>query len=371
MKMKNKALYNQFKQFFLGLKPSDNIALLHDTDPDGNSSGKIIDEAINQLGCKIKLYLVNERKDHSISDKSITLLKEHNINKLITTDKVVDESPEQIRKIEQFAEICIFDHHIIQHDVSSKRTVFLKPQLLFNTKKPEYYCSAKFSYDLLSSIVNLNDLDWICAAGIIGDSATKTWKIFLKKTLSKYHLPEEKNIYNTKIGLITKLIFFAEALNEPEECFNLLLQSKSIDEALTNLSKYHKVKTEVEKYQDKFESLTEKYQKANLYLLEIHTPSKIKSYLSNLISQKHPHKNIIILQQINNEMTISARRSDGKLNMDTLLKESLQNVQGNGGGHCPAAGGSVIMRDFPKFKEQLIKIAEQMEQKKTKKIQQS
>jgi len=361
MKIKNKVLYNQFKQFFYALTPNDNIALLHDTDPDGNTSGKIINEAVNRLGCKIKLYLVNERKDHAISDKSIALLKQHNITRLITTDKVVEEAPQQIKKIEQFAQICIFDHHIIPHDVSSKKTVFLKPQLLFNTKHPDQYCSAKLSYDLLNSIVNIEDVDWICAAGVIGDSTTKTWRVFLKKIFEKYNLKQEKNIYDTKIGLITELIFFAEALNDEEECFNLLLKSKTIEQALTNLKKYHKVKVELNNYKEKFESLAENYPKSNLLILEIHTPSKIKSYLSNLISQKHSHKNIIILQKIDNQMTISGRRSDSKLNMNQLLKESLKGLQGNAGGHLPAAGGSVLITDFPQFKKRLIEIAEEME----------
>ncbi len=355
MKIINQSLLDRSDAFFRSIKPTDKIALLHDTDPDGTTSGKIITHAIERLGGKISLFLITERKIHTISDKIISSMKQQRINILITTDKTVDSGPEQIKKIEQFAHIVIFDHHIIEHDVSSAKTLLLKPQLIFDTDRPDQYCSAKISYDILNRVINLNDLDWICVSGIIADMAFPMWKKFIDKVFKKYNLPKKKNLFDTQLGEIAQLISYAEALDEPETCFELILKSKNINDTLKKLHKYNKIKKEVDYYTNNAASLGEWHNKKSLLILEIKSKHKIKSMVSSKIAHAlYPHKTIIVIQKIDNQITISARRNDLKKNMNTLLKKSLGSLPGNAGGHAPASGGSVSIKEYPAFKENLI-----------------
>lgn len=353
--IKNPSLLARSDQFFKSIKPSDNIALLHDTDPDGTTSGKIIVESLKQLGHSVKLFLINERKEHFISDEKINLLQQHNINILITTDKTVDSGPDQIKKIEQFASLVVFDHHIIEHDISSEKTIFLKPQLIFDGIPPDRYCSAKFSYDLLSRITNLAHLDWICAIGIIGDMAYPAWPEFMNKVYKKYNIRPQPNPIDTPLGTVTQLISFAESLNEAEHCFNLILKSNSLEQATANLQQYNIVKQELEHYITSAKQNVETYNDSQLIIYEIKSKYKIKSILSTALSQRlYPNQTLIIVQQVNDEMTISARRQDCKKNMNKLLKLALGNLKGNAGGHAPASGASVGIKDYPEFKKRLI-----------------
>ncbi len=353
--IKNPALLDRSDKFFKSITPTDNIALLHDTDPDGTTSGKIIVEALKQLGHTIKLFLINERKEHFISDEKIVLMKQHHINILITTDKTVDSNPAQIKKIEQFAKIVVFDHHIIEHDISSDKTIFLKPQLIFDGVPPDRYCSAKLSYDILSRVTNLDHLDWICAIGVIGDMAYPAWPEFMQQVYHKYNIKPQPNPIDTSLGLVTQLISFAEALGEAETCFDLILKSNSIEEATKNLEKYMFIKTELEQYITNAKQNVETYNNDQLIIYEINSKYKIKSMLSTALSQRlYPNQTLIIVQQIDDEMTISARRQDCKKNMNKLLKLALGNLKGNAGGHAPASGGSVVVKDYLTFKKRLI-----------------
>ncbi len=353
--IKNPALLARSDKFFTSIKPTDNIALLHDTDPDGTTSGKIIVEALKQLGHSVKLLLINERKEHFISDEKIAAMKHHHINILITTDKTVDSGPDQIKKIEQFASIVVFDHHIIEHDISSNKTIFLKPQLIFEGIPPDRYCSAKLSYDILSRVTTLNHLDWICAVGVIGDMAYPAWPEFMDTIYKKYNIRKKPNPIDTSLGMVTQLISFAEALGEAETCFNLILKSNSIEQATKNLQQYNIVKQELEHYITNAEKNVEKYNNNQLIIYEINSKYKIKSMLSTALSQRlYPTKTLIIIQKIDHEMTISARRQDCKKNMNTLLKLALGQLQGNAGGHAPASGASVSIKDYPEFKKRLI-----------------
>jgi len=353
MEIINQQLLDHFKLFFKNLKPEDNIALFHDTDPDGTTSGRLICETVKLLGCKVSLLITDH--SHALTDKIIQQLKDNNINKLITTDKSVDEDIEQIKKVEKFAEICVFDHHVIQSDISSEKTVFLKAQLVFDTNQPSKYCSAKLTYDLLNMVVDLSYLDWLCVAGIIGDMASEMWEEFITKVFHKYDLERKTDLFETKIGLLTQLISFAEAMGEDKECMQAVLSSNELDELLIKLEKYQKVKDDVDYYFNNFEQLAEKYD--HLYFLEIKSKYFIKTIVASKASNvKFPHDTLIVIQKNVKGYGVSGRRNDSKISMNELLKKAVDGLEGNAGGHVPASGASISLKDFPKFKENLLRI---------------
>jgi len=144
-------------------------------------------------------------------------------------------------------------------------------------------------------------------------------------------------------------------LNEAEHCFNLILKSNSLEQATANLQQYNIVKQELEHYITSAKQNVETYNDSQLIIYEIKSKYKIKSILSTALSQRlYPNQTLIIVQQVNDEMTISARRQDCKKNMNKLLKLALGNLKGNAGGHAPASGASVGIKDYPEFKKRLI-----------------
>ena len=150
----------------------------------------------------------------NFTEKTIKLLKKNKINKVITTDMTVDEGGKKpIKKIEKFADILILDHHKIYHDLNSKKTVMLKPQLVTHTKlDSSRYPAAKFVYDLSNKILDIQDLDWVAAVGLIGDASTKSWKPFITKVFKKYKIKYNKDQYKTRLGKVAVVISSAETI---------------------------------------------------------------------------------------------------------------------------------------------------------------
>ncbi len=351
--MNQHPLVQRAEYFFTTLKPVEKIALLYDTDPDGITSAKIITEALAKFGLQIKLNLTLRNKEHSISDDLIHTMIQNKITILIVTDKAVDSDPKQIKKVEKFARICILDHHFVENDINSERTILFKPQLIGSSIPAAHYCSAKLSYDLLNQVIDISKLDWVAAIGIIGDMASSAWPEFLQQVRQKYSI---NGIHQqTQLETISNLIFFAEALDEAQNCFEILLQSKNPSDAARRLDKYKTVQQEVDYYINNLDQLVEQYQDHKLIILNINTKTKIKSVVSNIIAMQYRNHTILVSQQIGPKIAISARRNDAKENMNLLLQSAITGLEGNAGGHIPAAGASITIEDFPLFKSRIIK----------------
>jgi len=213
MIFKNQALVNRFKRFVNSITPKDRIAVIHHTDPDGVCSGVIISKVVERVrGKKIDLRLNQKGNVHVITPKTFNLLKSKKINKLILTDLGADENPKYLKKIEKFADVLLIDHHKIYNNLSSKKTVFIKPQL-FCSIDPARYATAKMCYDLGGLVADVSDLDWLAAVGSVGDIATKPWASWLNRVFKRYKIKKQKDLFKTKFGQCAILISSAESFD--------------------------------------------------------------------------------------------------------------------------------------------------------------
>ena len=55
MKIVNEQLIKRFQDFIRDISPEDNLAILHDSDPDGMCSALILKKALNTFGLEPKL----------------------------------------------------------------------------------------------------------------------------------------------------------------------------------------------------------------------------------------------------------------------------------------------------------------------------
>ncbi len=343
-------------QFFRELESKDKIAVLHHSDTDGICSGVLAAKIVEKLrGKRIDVRMNTEPSRVTISHAHVKDLRKAGITKLICVDCCVDEDPETIKLVEEFAKILIVDHHKLYQDLNSKRTVLIKPVMLNKKEDGSEYCVSKFLFDI--SPVDISDLDWISVAGLIGDMNHKRWSKFVKAVHQKYNLKWNKDIYKTTLGRGSNFLNFAAILKELDAAFWKTYSANGPTELLKLTKEYAIVEKEINYWVDNREKFAELHPKQNLIFYELEPKYPIKSVLATLISNLHPKTTIITTEAKGGEVTISARRQDFKVKMNALLEKAVKGFEhSSAGGHIPAAGGHIQVRDLEKFKKRVIQL---------------
>jgi len=345
-----------FKKTILNIKKTDKLAIIYHPDADGFTSAFIASAAIERLcGRKPKLVFCQKRRHVEIVDRSVKKLKDAKINYVITVDLCVDQAPKNIKRIEKFAKLLIIDHHKTYYDLNSDNIVFIKANKISKLDGSKYPAS-KMTYDLFSKLVNLEDISWVAAVGVMGDNATSTWKSFVKKAAKRAKVKEEDLLEIKKVidgvealngdGFI-KLMKEFEKAKKPKD----LLKGKS--------AKYKKLlDNRLCKLMTKAMNDTDMYSDIELMIFDFKEKFNMKSAFVNQMSNIHPNMTIIAIEDLGKEMVgVSARRQDFKIKMNELLEEATKNLDGaSGGGHIPASGGKIKRKDREKFKKNIIRI---------------
>jgi single-stranded DNA-specific DHH superfamily exonuclease len=366
LKIKNKKLFDEFSQFMQGIKKEDKVALLHHTDPDGICSGVIIAKTIEKLRGRTADLRLNQRGDQLfILPETVEQLKSQGIKKIIIVDMGVDQRPEQVKAVEKFCKVLIIDHHKIYNNLSSKKTIFIKPQTLFEDPNPASYCASKLCFDLCSEIADIKELDWIASIGVIGDCAFTRWKDFLGEVFRKYSLEKKEEIFRTIPGKTASLISEVESFSSAKigEIFDTVYHAEKYEDILNSkLVKFQEqVKSEIDYWLGHVNDFADIREEFDLIFYLIKPKFNIKANISTILSLKNPNKTIIVVQDMGEEMIgISGRRRDEKIAINDLLEKATENMEdASAGGHIPAAGGKVRRQDLSKFKDKLMELVKQ------------
>jgi len=347
-----RSLSEKFAGFVRSIKPSDRIAILFHPDPDGICAAAICNRALYRLGKRVALVYHQPASEVAIKKKTVELLRKKKINRVITADIAVDQDPETVRDIEKFARVAVIDHHVINNDLSSKRTLFLKASLVNPEIPPDQHCTSKLAYDLFSSVVNIEEMDWVAAVGIIADKNDQTWKAFLREVADKYNvnvkrLFEVEDVINSaksggaKTSKICRVIFSAREMRQV------------LDSELRHY--VDAVRREIRYWVHNRKRFAEIYPEIKLVWYEVNPKLGIKARLANELSSEYwPNWTVLIVTK-NAKADISARRQDRAVSMHELMKAAAQNISGaSGGGHVPAAGGLVPIKSLEQFKQNVI-----------------
>lgn len=346
-------LIKQFKNFINNLNNEDKIGLIYHNDADGITSGVILAKALKRYkNIEIK-YLIPPDKDYDIKDEFILDLKRKKINKLIIVDMSLDKEKIQLEKISRFSDILIIDHHPKNNQITNNKITIIKSEDI--TKK--YYPCAKLVYDLFNNLVEITDLDWISCIGIIGDMGYKPWKDFVNKTLKKYNEPVPNQIMKTKLSKLVGYITAATCCDYKNlnQTFNKVYNAKNMNELLNSDLKKYKIQfsKELNYWLNKHTEAKEILK--DLYLLKITPKYNMNSPISTAMSLKYFfNKTLIIISEYPNEkkLHISLRRQDQKIDMGQLIKDMHKKSEFiKGGGHAPAAGGSLPKNKFKHFEK--------------------
>lgn len=349
-------LIQRFQEFVKGISKEDKIALCFHRDADGICSALNVARALEKLcGNKPVLFLALDYSDLKEGSEKISECKP---DKIIAVDLGLDSFEERFKGFaESCKEMLFIDHHKLYNDFNSEKVVFIKAQMLEDKIDPSQYPVSKLTFDLFSEIVDISENDWLACIGILGDRGFETWKEFIEKVM------QEKNFSKDELDSAMEIVNAVETVAQEKfiSLFEFLFKAKDIHEFLeSDFSSFRKkLHEEADKFIESFEEKAEYFPELELYLFEIEPKYNVKSFVVNQLSIKYPEKTLIVLQYISGEERIwfSARRQDFKVKMNELLENAVQGIpNSSGGGHIPAAAGSIPKEFREQFKENVKKI---------------
>ena len=360
--MQNPQLLARFDSIIKSLK-GKRVGLLFDNDADGTTSAALAWNAIKRItGEDVVWASTQSERGGALGKDILKVLPNLKLDLLITLDKPLDQDPQRVKEAEQYCgAIIVVDHHTITGDLDSEKTCFIKAQFIADTPPASQYPTAKMTYDLFSRHVDLKDLDWVSAAGLIADASYIAWKPFVDEILirNKWKIP--KDIFDSRLADVSKLInnvlIYSRELGK--DIFAELVKAKSVEEFLQSpLKKYSKtVEDEISFWLGEYEK-AEFIDDLELVWYPFAPKFRIGSPVSTILSmQKFPQKTVIILTDMGGlDLNISLRRQDKKVDMAALAAYATKGLENaNGGGHIPAAGASVMKKDLETFKERVLK----------------
>lgn len=325
----------RFADFISGLG-NEKIALISHTDLDGIASARIIDEVVKPDMIKFLDY-------PELDDKLVFKLKEEKIKKVIFSDLTVEESG-IIKDIEKFAEVLVIDHHIFKEDFNSDKCVFMNCS-------GKGFCAAYLCYYLFSKIQDLEKWDWFVGFASIADWCSRSNWSWLAGIVEKFDGKMEceefhDNLKKTKsfeyVNIISySLIYFQY---DKRKVYDSLKDINGI-ESLRGY--YEEVKKEIDRVVNEFGE--KRIELLEGYFYEINPRYEIKSIVATAISTLIEGRLLIIGIEEGDIFKISARRQDGKMNLNDVLKSLVSGLEGKAGGHRNAAGGHVSLKDKDEF----------------------
>ncbi len=342
------------------IKKSERIVLLYHIDTDGICSAKIISESLKRMGKEVVNYFPTTPKLINSNDFQIGI--ERSKADLIIIVDVELRKDSQLYKKNTDKNFIVFDHHGISELPEGDNVYYSNPKL---EGDDVFTPAAKICFDEMSKIIKIDDLDWVSAVGIIGDSATPHHKTFVKKVMKKYKVKEEKDnkyYFDSFFGTLSNLINSGKIIkgnDGAQTSLRLLQEAETPKEFYDKAYKLREWSEKIEEYLQNtlidFENKKEVYEKVDLLFYTYKPEYMIGSVLSTIVSFKYAHKTLILFSKKNGTTTINFRRQDKKYDMGLLAKNAVKGLRNaGGGGHDVAAGGHVQTKDLNMMKRNII-----------------
>lgn len=335
----------KFMDFINGISKKDKVAVISHTDLDGIGAAKIVNSVVKADFIKFVNY-------DEINDNLIKEIKSHKITRIIFTDLFIKDNS-FVNKLEEFSNILIIDHHRYKDDINSSKTVFLNPG------GNNLFCATYLAYYLFSQLKDINHLDWLVASACISDWAYFNNKNWMNKIFEEYddkfeilgdEIRKSGKFWDLQWNLNLAIIYFKDDLVE--------LHNRISDSLLNGLGDLEKpvlaVQKEINHNLDVFKKDKEDINGIILWVWKEVPKFQIGSVITTVLSATNKNKTLITLRPDEKYYHISARRQDKKEDMDLLMKKLTSGLpDADGGGHIPAAGGHILLKDLPEFKKRL------------------
>jgi single-stranded DNA-specific DHH superfamily exonuclease len=331
---------------FLG-KDGGKILLYHN-DSDGVSSAAMFLKLI-------KGFEAIPRAGPTMSDDFADELAKKEPGLVVFLDIPADQEGKKIKRLQKRTgcKIIIVDHHIYEKNLNSDDILHLNPRF---KRRDAYISCAHIVYVILQRMgLDVKELCWIAAMGVIGDYAFDESKDFLDDCRMEYPYLLEKHPLESRLGSGANMINYAasiKGLRGTAEALKILVKSSDHQEFMVN-KKLLRWKEEMERELDSVvrDAKKEEYDEIGLLIFNIKTRFGITSTVATLFSEKYPDSVIIVRKEMKHGWKLCLRNQSGRVNLDGIVKKCIKGI-GSGGGHERAAG--VVTTDWERFKKRFV-----------------
>ena len=204
----------------------------------------------------------------------------------------------------------------------------------------------------------LDDL-WIAGVGMVSDYNLNDSKDLVKAIKEKYAL--EEPLYGTKLGRIADMISSTRATNalSCEQMVEVLENSAFGGfEKAKNADKMIEAQQLIEKEMAALMQDASDHSEivGKIVFYNIKSKFNLGSPLSTKISENFQKQLVVIYERSGNRVKVSARNQAKNINAGHVLQRAAASADGSGGGHEAAAGATVSVDNWEKFKETLTKL---------------
>jgi len=349
--MKHKIEYilgseKEFEDFLNNIDAEkDRVAIVTDEgDLDGLSSGIFMEEILQNKGIKnYEVFFATYYPDQVLD--LISELEEGEFSHVITMD-LAFEGFKGFEELRSKFNYFLIDHHPLQKE-------FVDTKGIIKTKSHD--CAAWVVYNLGKNLGLLDFKKWekLAKATVFTEFSYLNHpdKLTLIADNNPNITPDNvKETESGKLGIsINNAILYLG--KDHKTIFNLIKK-----EDYQEISTYSdEIEKELTRLREDFWKNAEFNEAKQVYFYEINSKYYIKKTFSSIISLEKPECIFVIYTKHDNAIPLSMRSQSGRVNLNELIKKSIMGLnEATGGGHPKAAGATISLEDFPKFKENIL-----------------
>lgn len=332
---------SSFAAFIDGLPKTTRLVALHDSDTDGITAGVLWQRTMERLGFTDLTRIMPDRERNAWLPGNRRRVAEAKPERLF----VLDLGAQPVQVLEGVP-TCFIDHH-------RPEGIHPADTLISAYQWDPIPTTSLLMYELGSSQVDLADLDWIAATGIIGDLGEKAPFELLENARKKYfakYLRETAVLLNAARRSGNYQPDVAARVLETHASPREIAESASPDVKLLNEAR-HEVKLAMDEARKVAPVFSGK-----VALLRLHSPCQVHPLIAQQWRGRLP-KYIVIganYGYLPGRVNFSVRTNTGESLLDFLRGIELEGDEGNyGHGHDAASGGSLPAERFNRLLEKL------------------
>jgi single-stranded DNA-specific DHH superfamily exonuclease len=337
--------------FLNRIRKKDEIVIIYNNDADGICSCALLDKFfLRKIGKKSFSISQPMPMDKNLIQRIQTTLP----TKLIFLDLAVDQQQSILKKLGSVCDILIIDHHQYIRNLSKNNIVHYNPRF---DKSSIYQSTSYLVYKICSRIMNISDMLWIAAVGMIADYNLKDSMDLVKEIEENYKTKIHESLFARIADMISatratramtceEILEVIEKIEDPKD-FEKTEGTEKLVES------YQQMENEIIALLSDAEAVSEKT--GNLILYEMKSKYNLRADLSRKLSEKHPNKLVIVYETGGNNVKLRARNQD-VIDVGKVLQKAAEGMKASAGGHENAAGATLQADDWEEFKQRLLEL---------------
>lgn len=339
----------------------DRILVLGHGDGDGVCSIAILCEFLKRKNVPWKRKVLFDAERAGPAQETMSVFEEFRPTKIIMADfPVQGKLTDFIKQFRGIKEALVIDHHN-RVPVQSDYITLFDPRT-FTEDDSQVFACAYLAYYLCSLAGDVSGLSWVAAIGSRADwvfDKNSALKEALKKEFVFMRTDGLNPLADDLVGIIDFNHFMGSKEYE-DEVFRLIDESVAQKNPLLFLSEKHRFENLFEMFQNKkavlYDSVSSEVAGAKklsdrIVVLDM-KQSEGSRTIASVVAVKYLDCLVVVCSQSDKypeKINMSVRNSSGEFDCGKVVHSAMRGLDGFGGGHPYAAGGTIVKTDVDRF----------------------